>query len=181
MSVIDQEMPKAVDNKEPILKTDIVEKKEAPRGPIGTYQIKNDLNMVMNLSINSQYDAYEIQRTYGERGWISEEAPAGGYHRPFAEAEEFDFRLIGARPGKIKNQNGVEEEGLWYRNQFYKKRQPPVNEKKNLGNMIKYSRGAKETDNEEAIEPTEGVGKGYITLITFKGNGPINKAYLRPR
>ena len=163
---------------ERIATTETIKNESQPQ-PIGTYEIRNDLEMVMHLAITTPQDAYDIQRRYGKRGWRSGNAPAGGFRRPFAEAEKFDPAFIGARPGKMKNQSGVEEEGLWYRNEFYKKRQPAVNEKKGLGDMIKYSRGAKETDEDDSIEPTEGVGKGYVTLIMFKGNGPVNEAYFK--
>jgi hypothetical protein len=67
----------------------------------------------------------ELLREFGGRGFHPP-LPPGGYRLPLANALDFDWRLIGARPGKktFQKQGGGSEskDGVWHAGNFYVRR-----------------------------------------------------------
>ncbi|TAM91149.1 single-stranded DNA-binding protein [bacterium] len=117
----------------------------------------------------------QTKRLLGKRGYVCGEIPRGGIRRPLAEHDRFDWSLIGATHATVGD-----DEGLWCRGYFWKKRHLAAQTTgKKMPELIKYSRGASPTDPREIVESEEDA-KGYVTLIIFRGRGPVNRAYLRP-
>jgi DdrB-like protein len=137
-------------------------------------QFQTDLGVT--VTVNSDKGApgtvIDMMRYYGARGW-STEVPNRGFLFPLENHDDFDWAIIGARVGKLKNRtNNTVDEGVWHRGKFYKRRdlEPVENPKKNISMpaAIKYSRGASELDQPEIVEVAEGEFK-YVTLVFFKG------------
>ena len=146
--------------------------------PIGTYEMQNELGMTVRVSISSLDEIYAIQRKYGPRGWRPGGIPAGGYGPfPYAMAERFDFALIGAKLVTIGDERVVV-----YNGQIYKRRDMAEQKKgdKKIPAQITYSRAAKATDPEAIRESSgESMNLGYVTLVRFRGNGPVVAEYCR--
>jgi len=122
---------------------------------------------------------YDTIRHWGAKGCTSGEIPPGGLRLPMANEEDFDWRLIGARKFNL-TENGEDTPAVYHRGHIYKRRELDANKKFNLKKIIKYSRGAKATD--EACY-REGDGeKQYVTLIVFAGeNARKDERYSIPK
>ncbi|MHB8703711.1 MAG: single-stranded DNA-binding protein [Candidatus Tyrphobacter sp.] len=146
----------------------------------GSLEIENALGMKLHVAVESEADAYEKMREFGSSGWTSGDVPSGGFILPYDLANRFDWRLIGAKPLTLDD-----EQGVMHRGRFYKRREMPEKKigKTTLPACVKYSRGAKPTDAPEIREsaPEEGVGLGYVTLVTFRGRAPIDEHFVLPR
>ena len=110
---------------------------------------------------------YDAMRHYGAKGCTSGEIPPGGLRVPMANEEDFDWRLIGARKFTL-NENGEEIPAVYHKGHVYKRRELEPNNKFKLKKVIKYSRGAKATDEDRFKEGEEGSTQ-YVTLIVFAG------------
>ncbi|MFN3265781.1 MAG: single-stranded DNA-binding protein [Deinococcales bacterium] len=94
----------------------------------------------------------------------------------------FDWRLIGAGPAEIRNNTTQTlEPGVWYKGDFYKRRElePVENKKMKLAAAIKYSRGARDSDSAEIREKSGEVE--YVTLILFRGKGHLPDYDIPPK
>ena len=111
---------------------------------------------------------YETMRQWGAKGCTSGEIPPGGLRLPMANEADFDWRLIGARKFNLRDNDGTEIPAVYYRGHVYKRRELDENKKFKLKKVIKYSRGAKATDEDRYKEGEEG-GTQYVTLIVFAG------------
>lgn len=112
-------------------------------------------------------NARAIQRAYGERGYtpfIS--PPPGGLRFPLANADDFDWRLLGARPFTT-TLKGEKRPAVMFRGRTYVRREPPVTTR-TPERIVKYSAGASRTDARQAVEGEEGKDR-YVTLIIFRG------------
>jgi hypothetical protein len=127
-----------------------------------------------HISIECNPNEYwETLRQCGAKGWVSGNPLAyGGLKLPYANHERFDWRLIGARAGKI-TQNGNIELGVWFRGDFFKRRTLEASESKKmkLPAAIKYSRGARSHDPPEIVEKSGEFE--YVTLVVFRSGGHI--------
>lgn len=120
---------------------------------------------------------YDALRALGAKGMWSGDLPNGGLRLPLANEVDFDWRLIGGRIYTDKDGDIA----VWARGYSWKRRHLPANEKKNMPEIIKYSRGARPTDDPVIIEGDEGTSFRYVTLVTFAGGGPRHEAYALPR
>lgn len=140
----------------------------------GQLHLVNQIGLRISIDISNIGDAYEKARLFGRGGWTSiEEIPPGGLHLPYCMADKFDWSLLGAEPGTCKAvRGGVLKDcpGVWFRGMFYYRRDLPANEAKGMPEAIKFSRGAKGTDDEQAAEGDE-KSVQFVTLIIFKGKG----------
>ena len=117
-------------------------------------------------------------REYGRMGWRSGDVPAGGFHFALADEPDFDWSLIGGRPGRITVQ-GEERRGVWYDGHFYTRRELEPNRRMKLDAAVKYSRGAKNTDPPGIVEEGDGSFR-YVTLAVFRGKGRRHAEYAVP-
>lgn len=144
-----------------------------------TIRLVDSLGLEITIQVRDLEDAYAVRRAYGKKGFNNPgEIPVGGYRQPYSMHDKFDWSLIGAHKGRGLDSKGVEVDGVWYRDQFYAQRVPTINEKKNLGEAIWYSRGARASEQTE----TEAASNNavYIRLITFKGKGRENPIFKLP-
>jgi DdrB-like protein len=127
----------------------------------------------VHLETNENY--LHALRKYGAQGFTSGDVvKSGGLRLPLENAERFDWRLIGARPAELRNNmTQAIEPGVWYKGDFYKRRElEPVETKKmKLAAAIKYSRGARDSDPQEIREKSGEFE--YVTLILFRGAGHL--------
>jgi hypothetical protein len=140
-----------------------------------TIHLTDDLGASSSVTVtaNRYYDAL---RALGARGMWSGAIPRGGLRFPLANAEDFDWRLLAARPFVDRDGNAC----LYARGHVWKRRDLLPNEKKNLPAAIKYSRGAKPTDDPTIIEGEEGTNFRYVTFISFSGLGNKIDRYALP-
>lgn len=106
------------------------------------------------------------QREFGALGYTHALLP-DSLVMPLDNHADFDWSMIGAREGTKKFPDG-EREGVWWRNDFYSKRDLPANEKKKMAAAVKYSRGGRESDPEHLKEKGSGEDS-YVTLVIFRG------------
>ncbi|MGQ0561162.1 MAG: single-stranded DNA-binding protein [Gemmatimonadota bacterium] len=116
-------------------------------------------------------------REYGRMGWRGD-VPRGGFRFPLANESDFDWRLIGARPGTVTI-DGEERQGVWYAGYFYTRRDLEPNPRMKLAAAVKYSRGAKSTDPPDIVEEGDGSFR-YVTLAVFRGDGRRREEYAMP-
>ncbi|AZI44032.1 single-stranded DNA-binding protein [Deinococcus psychrotolerans] len=133
--------------------------------PIGT---------AISVAVENAASILPTVRQYGKLGYTSGEVPSGGHSLPLANADDFDFALIGAHP--YINKEG--EACIMHRGQSYKRRELEAveNKKMSLPKIVKYSRGARPTDLPHVKEGEDG-GIQYVTLLTFRGGGKKLTAY----
>jgi len=131
----------------------------------------------LSVSVEHADDILPTVRHYGKLGYTSGTVPSGGYALPLAQADDFDFALIGAHP--YVNKDG--EACVMHKGQSYKRRELEAveNKKMTLPKIVKYSRGARPTDLPHVKEGEDG-GIQYVTLITFRGGGKKIAAYQQP-
>src|SRR5579863_3418003 len=144
-----------------------------PNMPV-TLHLTDPLGGLVTVTVPIE-QVLDVKRAMGARGYVGGEIPLGGYKRPYGEAANFDWSLIGAQPGT----DSEGDEGVWCRGHFWKKRNyaaETTGQKKPAA--IKYSRGALKTDPPEFIE-TSGELR-MVPLILFRGNGRVNKSFLKP-
>jgi hypothetical protein len=120
----------------------------------------------------------QTQREFGRMGWRSGDVPSGGFRFPLADEMNFDWSLIGGRRGSITVE-GEERQGVWYDGHFYTRRELEPNGRMKLGEAVKYSRGAKNTDPPEIVEEGDGSFR-YVTLAVFRGKGGRRAEYCVP-
>ena len=121
---------------------------------------------------------FQALRVFGQMGWRSGNVPRGGFRFPLANEQDFDWRLIGARRGACTI-DGEKREGVWHGGQFYTRRELPEHERKGLERAVKYSRGARSTDQAEIVEDGGGDFR-YVTLALFRGDGRRREEYALP-
>lgn len=122
---------------------------------------------------------YDAMRYFGSRGCTSGEIPPGGLRLPMANEADFDWSLLGARQFTI-NDNGSEVQAVAHRGHIYKRRELAENKKFNMKPVVKYSRGAKNTDPLHMREGEEGATQ-YVTLIVFANDrAPKDDRYSLP-
>jgi hypothetical protein len=126
----------------------------------------------------------EVLRDFGGRGYSSP-IPAGGYRLPLANADDFDWRLIGARPGtKVfrKEGGGTETKpGVWHGGQFYTRREGEEVDgpRAKMPHAVWYSRGTSGTEPPGTVVETAGNNR-YVRLITFRGDSKKVGHYALP-
>jgi len=135
------------------------------------------LGTAISVAVESASDILPTLRQYGRLGYTSGEVPSGGFSLPLANANDFDFALIGAHP--YTNKEG--EACVMFKGQSYKRRELEAveNKKMSLPKIVKYSRGARPTDIPHVKEGEAG-GVQYVTLLTFRGAGKKLTAYAVP-
>jgi hypothetical protein len=102
----------------------------------------------------------EDLRIWGQQGFRPKEIPLGGFVLPLACHACFDWAYLGA------TQEGEYVQAFGYR---WKRRH--LQGRQGLPEVIKYSRGAWQYE-EEGVE---GKRQGYVTLIRFEGEGRCNR------
>jgi hypothetical protein len=141
------------------------------RPNLGQLEVTNALGMRLLLPVASVEDAFKRMRYMGARGWSTGPVPAGGFVLPYAMAETFDWSLIGARAFEHtvdgETMRCVEHRGMIYTRRDY----AAVTKGKKMPAKVKYSRGAKPTDEPHLREGGTGESAGYVTLIQFVGGG----------
>lgn len=144
----------------------------------GILTLRNRLGMTITLNFANMRECFALMRGYGGRGWAPTELLPGGYRFPYAMADTFDFSLIGAREFTVGTGDAAEHKlehlGLVYGRREYD--EEAKGQKKKA--KIKYSRLAVPGDPPWVREPAG--DKEWVTLITFSGNAPVNKAYNKP-
>jgi len=140
-------------------------------------EIHNSLGMTISVAVDDVRDAYVKMRQYGASGWMSGEIPAGGIQLPYAMHDRFDWRLIGARRFTKKIEDG-EIEMVEHNGSVYTRRDFPAEPKKKLPAVVKYSRGARPID--ENKEGADDAFAQYVTLVVFKGGGPLIDEFCKP-
>lgn len=140
-------------------------------------ELENELGHRISVKMADVDDYGRIARLFGRKGWCSGEIK-GGLRLPYAQRDDFDWSIIGARDGfTVKDNHGREVPCVSWRGRVYKRRDMDADEKKNMPAMTKYSRGAND-DDIAAGHVVEGEGNfRYVTLVTFKGGGRIIEAY----
>jgi hypothetical protein len=140
------------------------------------------INLSVEVPAESLYDA---MRYWGGRGFTSGEIPPGGLRLPLRNEEDFDWRLIGARKFTFRARNpqtGEDEEvvAVAHRGEIYKRRDLAAT--KIMKRIIKYSRGAKATDDPNTVEGGDDkAGAKYVTLVVFQNeNAPKEERYALP-
>lgn len=139
-------------------------------------ELQGPLGQKIMVEFTDYPHSLALMREWGARGFTSGTVPHGGYQLPYCMADSFDWALIGAR--KWTNPEG--EEVILHQGKAYKRRELGANEKKNMPAVIKYSRGAKNSDPEHLKEGEDG-GFQYVTLAVFRGNGKTIPDYEAPR
>lgn len=141
-----------------------------------TIHITDPLGASASVTVDaSRY--YSTLRALGARGMWSGVIPRGGMRLPLANEVDFDWRLIGGRLFSDADGNLA----VYARGYVWKRRHLAANEKKNMPEVIKYSRGARPTDDPTIIEGDEGTSFRYVTLATFAGAGIRNENWALPR
>ena len=138
----------------------------------------NDLGIRLTLTATSASEALNLIRQYAAQGYAPErEERPGGIELPLEAHDNFDWRLLGARPWKDAEGN----EGVWHKGFFYRKRELEAvdNRKMKLPAAIKYSRGARPTDPPHIQEKSEG-DIAYVTLVIFRRGGLVRPEYQKP-
>jgi hypothetical protein len=148
---------------------------------LGSLQLENQIGMRLSVDVESVDDAFAQMRRFGALGWTSGELPDAGWVLPYEMHDRFDWRLIGARGYTVRGDDGNDEHRVIYRGATYKRRELEGIKKggKELPKAVKYSRGAKASDAENAV-----AGDGdikYRTLITFVGGGRALEELCVPR
>lgn len=143
-----------------------------------TIQLTDPLGIEFTVTVPEE-KLYDAMRHYGAKGYTSGTIPPGGLRLPMANEEDFDWRLIGARQFRY-DENGEEVIAVYHRGNVYKRRELPANPKFNLRRIIKYSRGARATDEEKY---REGDGETqYVTLVVFAGeNARKDERFATPK
>ncbi len=140
-----------------------------------TIHFSTPLGAQISVELEPSENPSDALRKYGAMGWTSGDiVKNGGLRLPLDNFEHFDWRLIGARPAELRNnQTQNLESGVWYKGEFFKKRdlEPVENKKMKLAAAVKYSRGAKESDPSEIRERSGDFE--YVTLIVFRGAGHL--------
>jgi hypothetical protein len=140
-----------------------------------TIHFSTPLGANISVELEPQETVLNALRKHGASGWTSGDVVKnGGLRLPLENAERFDWRLIGARPAELRNNTTqVLEPGVWYKGDFYKRRELEALETKKmkLAAAIKYSRGARDSDPPE-IKEKSGEFE-YVTLILFRGAGHL--------
>lgn len=113
-------------------------------------------------------------REYGKLGWRPTEVPGGGLVFPLANEADFDWSLIG---GKL-HEHPSKGAGVYWGGDFYTRRALDVNEKKNMPEKVKYSRGARAADPDGIVEVSGEFS--YVTLAVFVGNGKRREKFALP-
>lgn len=151
----------------------------APRDPLFgdiTIHVHDALGVASSITVKADR-YYDALRALGARGMWSGDLPPGGLRLPLASEVDFDWRLVGGRI--YTDRDG--DIALWARGYSWKRRDLPANEKKGMPAIVKYSRGARPTDDPIVIEGDEGTSFRYVTFATFSGGGIRNEAYALPR
>lgn len=120
---------------------------------------------------------FDVLRSVGARGMWSGDLPRGGIRLPLANADDFDWRLIGGRAFTDNDGNAC----VYARGHVWKRRDLQENAKKGLRAAVKYSRGARPFDPADIIEGDADSTFRYVTLITFAGAGQKDERYAIPR
>jgi hypothetical protein len=140
-------------------------------GNDGRTVFKNVLGMQVPVVFKTVDEAYALTREFAARGFVAGDVPVGGYSLPYASAETFDWSLIGARHFTFVK-DGAQEQAVERLGEVYTRKDLEAKTKPyKLPPMVKYSRGARESDPVEIRENPTGDNKGYITLIEFVGGG----------
>lgn len=150
-----------------------------------TLHLTNQVGMQIDIECVDLPQVYAEMRKYGEAGWTSAPLPPGGYVLPYDMADTFDFRLIGGRQFEMDDRSegaapGAKIKCVAHGGHIYKRRDLPATPKIKKP-LIKYSRGANATDDDESVEAASAgtSTRGYVTLIRFEGNarpiGPLLK------
>jgi hypothetical protein len=155
----------------------------------GFFKVLSPLAMPIDVAIGSEDDALAFMRDHADLGWSPAHIPDGGYVFPYDMAEDFDFRLIGARTfckdvpygtqGKVRK----DVRHLVHRGFVYQERSldEDTSSSQRGAAKIKFSRGAKPTDPPHLKEAAAADKAGYITLISFVGKGRVDTRYLKPK
>lgn len=131
-----------------------------------------------SVTITTTLDTvHDIQRTLGRAGWTSITLPPGGLLLPLDIEPDFDWSLIGARKATFGDDTRVLWRGNWYTRRELEERPPSKKLPNGMPRAIRYSRGARTTDDDDTIETSEG-GIRMITLATFRGPGAQYKRHL---
>lgn len=147
-----------------------------------TVRFTTDLGAEVHVPVSLPTDAQpwkveevilDTMRLLGRRGWRAAQIPPGGYCFPLNNHSDFDWALIGGRPGQKKFDNeNAEREGVWVSGEFYSRRDyAETQPKRGKGGMpaaIRYSRGARPTDPPELREKGDGDFE-YVTIVNFRG------------
>ncbi len=140
-----------------------------------TIHFTTPLGANISVELEPHETALSALRKHGASGWTSGDVVKnGGLRLPLENAERFDWRLIGARAAELRNNTTQTlEAGVWYKGDFYKRRELEALETKKmkLAAAIKYSRGARDSDPPE-IKEKSGEFE-YVTLILFRGAGHL--------
>lgn len=121
----------------------------------------------------------DAQRAYGRFGWSAIEIPYGGYQFPLANEPDFDWTLLGASPGTRTGDDGEKQDGVWFRNEFYRRRELEPNKKFKMSAAIKYSRGSN-GDEAPGIQVENSGDFKYVTLAIFRGAGTKRPELAKP-
>lgn len=134
-------------------------------------------NITIKKSITNNKDILTLLRSFGAAGWSSIVLPPkGGLVLPKSMEETFDWSLLGATKITLPDN----ESGVLYLGKCYKRRVLPANKKYDLGEDIRYSRGANDNDPTSIIEKGDGDTK-FVTLVTFRGNARPIQAFCKPQ
>lgn len=150
-----------------------------PRAPLFehiTIHLTDALGTASSVTVDAgRY--FDTLRAVGARGMWSGTIPRGGIRLPLANADDFDWRLIGGREFTDDDGNPT----VYARGHYWKRRDLQEDAKKKMRAMVKYSRGARPFDPPDIIEGEEGQSFRYVTLIVFAGNGHKDERYADPR
>jgi hypothetical protein len=140
-----------------------------------TIHFTTPLGAQVSVQLEPSDNYLNALRKFGAQGFTSGDVVKnGGLRLPLENAERFDWRLLGARPAELRNNmTQALEPGVWYKGDFYKRRElEPVETKKmKLAAAIKYSRGARDSDPPEIREKSGEFE--YVTLVLFRGAGHL--------
>jgi hypothetical protein len=140
-----------------------------------TIHFTTPLGANISVELEPHETTLSALRKHGANGWTSGDiVKSGGLRLPLENAERFDWRLLGARAAELRNNTTQAlEAGVWYKGDFYKRRELEALETKKmkLAAAIKYSRGARDSDPPE-IKERSGEFE-YVTLILFRGGGHL--------
>lgn len=97
-------------------------------------------------------DIHDLQRTLGRVGWTSVTIPPGGLYLPLDLEPHFDWSLIGAYKATFGKDTRVFFGGQWYTRREFEERAPTKKLPHGMPRAIRYSRGARATDDDANTE-----------------------------
>ncbi|ASN83239.1 single-stranded DNA-binding protein [Deinococcus ficus] len=145
-----------------------------------TIHVTNNLGHQGSMTLPNVQAAMDVIREVSRLGYRCGTVPPGGIELPMRMFPVFDWSVIGADKPFIVGEGADAKLMVRHGGFVYSHRWGPAvsSAKLKLPAKVWFSRGAKQTDDEQAKQGTDAIE--YVRLISFSGSGFLTPAYCVP-